>query len=151
MDEKTIIYLVLGILYFLFQVWSSSKKKEKNAPKETNTTSSNEPKKTLAELLREVERQTTGNMPTTTTSSTTTFSTEKPVRKSKQKKQPENSNFAYQEKYQKHSPIETTLSKSGRFDVFDQREKPNKYAILLKNPSNVKQAIIMNEILKRKY
>lgn len=146
MDEETIIYLVLGVLYFLFQLWSGSKEKAQKQAEQVPADTENEPR-SLADLLKEIERKTT----VTTTSTPPTVVAEKPARSNKQKKQAEKQNVSYQEKNQKHSSIENVKSKSGRFDVFDQREKVNKYAAMLKNPSNVKQAIIMNEILKRKY
>jgi hypothetical protein len=146
MDEKTIIYLVLGILYFLFQLWNDSKKKAQKQVEQVPTYTENKPR-SLADLLREIERKTTVSTATTPPP----VVAEKPMRSNKQKKLAEKQNVFYQEKNQKYSPIETVQSKSGRFDVFDQHEKANKYATMLKNPSNVKQAIIMNEILKRKY
>lgn len=57
MEFKVIVYIIIGVLYFLYSLGKKAQEKEKAAPKKPSTTSSPNAPNPLDEILQEIKRK----------------------------------------------------------------------------------------------
>ncbi|TFV97771.1 hypothetical protein E4S40_03790 [Algoriphagus kandeliae] len=167
MDLGNIIYILAIIAYFIYQVTKGNKKAEEqeNPPKEGIPT----PEKgvTFEDLLREIRDAQRGTSTPKTIEKPKPKPQFEPVRSQKAERTvykplEENDDEIqyYKGAFENIDPKKVKTSEGipdipktevERFDQYASKSKANPYAQLLKNKSSVKQAIVLKEILDRKY
>lgn len=166
MDLGNIVYIIAILAYFIYQVTKGKKQVDEEAPTgESNPA----PQKgvTFEDLLREIrdaQRGTSVPKPVEKPKPAPQFEPVRSKRAERTAYKPLEENDDeiqyYQGAFENIDPKkaktsegipEIPKSKVERFDQYSSKSKSNPYAQLLKNKGSIKQAIVLKEILDRKY
>ncbi|UII26635.1 hypothetical protein LVD15_25630 [Fulvivirga maritima] len=159
MDKEILIYIVFVAIAIISRVLKSSKKDKSKAPKRTaeRPASQNvEKTKTFEELLREFTGETTSSQPSPSKTFEAEFDDfdfeeEERVEETYRKSVNEAKNL---KTLDEQVDLEDIPTKSQYFKEYDQKEEnsvANDILQSLKDPNGARKAVILSEILNRKY
>lgn len=151
------IYIGLGILYFIFKQIRAAKKKEQETSKKQEGEQTNVPKVSFEQLLKQIQDQ---NTPQVQYKSLETEGYTETVRNieaenmdlsEREYKQERKRRKAKVQRYESIEPEAVECFQKSIFKEYNTVSKPNPFAKMLHNQGSLRKAMIVNEVLNKKY
>ncbi|SFC27072.1 hypothetical protein SAMN05421780_10481 [Flexibacter flexilis DSM 6793] len=149
------IYIVLGILYFIFKQIRAAQKKQKEEAASQQGEKASVPQVSFEQLLKQIQEQNSPQPQNLEQESYTgtyrNIEAENMDVSEREYKQERKRRKAKVQRYESIEPEAVESFQKSIFKEYNTAEKPNPYAKLLRNPNSVRKAVIVSELLNKKY